>query len=295
MAALAAAVEEALGHEALGEAARLALQKGGDGFLALLERDETTGRLVGYAQLSRVTSSWQLAVLLAPDAPDPTVARTGLLERGLAALGRAGGGRVSWWAPVAGPAEVEAARAAGLAEDRDLLQLRRPLPLDAGLDAAAAARPVRAFRVGADEAALLSCNNAAFAGHLEQGGWDLPVLLERESQDWFDPDGLLLAEDGDGLAGFCWTKVDDPAGNRGEIYVVGVDPSRQGGGLGRSLVAAGCRHLARRGCRVVSLYVDADNAPARRLYESLGFTLDHHDRAFSTEVAPGPAKAPAAR
>ena len=30
------------------------------------------------------------------------------------------------------------------------------------------------------------------------------------------------------------------------------------------------------------LYVDAGNAPAARLYEDLGFTVDHVDRAYAT-------------
>ncbi len=34
------------------------------------------------------------------------------------------------------------------------------------------------------------------------------------------------------------------------------------------------------------LYVDASNTPARRLYDSLGFALDHVDRAYTTDVAP---------
>ncbi len=32
------------------------------------------------------------------------------------------------------------------------------------------------------------------------------------------------------------------------------------------------------------LYVDGDNTPALRLYEGLGFTLDHVDRAYVGDV-----------
>jgi len=53
--------------------------------------------------------------------------------------------------------------------------------------------------------------------------------------------------------------------------VVGVDPDRQGEGLGRKLVGAGLARLASRGIRTAALYVEADNEPAVRLYRSFGF------------------------
>jgi mycothiol synthase len=76
--------------------------------------------------------------------------------------------------------------------------------------------------------------------------------------------------------GFHWTKVHGGDGQRppvGEVYVVGVDPDAQGGGLGRALTLAGLHHLRERGLGEVLLYVEADNLAARRVYERLGF--DH--------------------
>jgi mycothiol synthase len=175
----------------------------------------------------------------------------------------------------------------GLQVVRELLQLRRPLDESILADADAVKLPsevtVRGFQPGTDDAAWLRLNAKAFAHHPEQGRTTQADLRARMDEPWFDPAGFLIAEQDGVMIGFHWTKV-HPEG-LGEVYVLGVDPDRHGGGLGRALTLAGLKHLYDKGLRTVLLYVEADNAPALAVYRRLGFTT------WSTDVmyAAGPA------
>ncbi|MCW4386121.1 mycothiol synthase [Salinibacterium sp. SYSU T00001] len=176
------------------------------------------------------------------------------------------------WAHGDHPGARALARSTGFTPIRTLLQLRAPVAAVTDTDAASdALADFEPFRPGVDDADWLTLNAAAFAGHPEQGSLTQADLDARMAEPWFDPEDLLLLRDRDGLAAFCWLKVE---GEVGEFYVVGVDPSRQSAGLGRRLVSAGLARLASRGIRTASLYVDADNAAAVRLYRSYGFA-DH--------------------
>ena len=276
--ALAAAVGGREQREALREDQREALIRGGPGWTGLVAWAPGRAAVTAYAGVRRDSGRWAIEYVH----EGPAATGVDILRAALDAVASAGGGPVQVWrsGPTAG-SDAEAAEA-GLHPTRDVLEIRRPLPV--GRPWALAVRP---FVPGRDEQAWLEVNNRAFAWHPEQGGWDLDAIRRREREPWFDPNGFLLHEEGDRLAGFCWTKVhadhDPPLG---EIYVIAVDPDFTGRGLGRDLVLAGLDHLAALGLTIGMLYVDGDNATARAVYDRLGFTLHHVDRAYRGDVTP---------
>jgi mycothiol synthase len=200
-----------------------------------------------------------------------------------ALISAAGGRGIRLWAHGDLPGAAGLARSGGFTRVRSLWQMR--------IDLAGAVLPepvfppgisVRAFQPGKDEENWLAVNHAAFAHHPEQGSWTRADLGLREAEPWFDPRGFFLAERDGRLAGFHWTKVHQPDGDAGtpigEVYVVGVDPDEQGGGLGRALTLVGLSYLRELGLAQVLLYVDESNTAAVRMYTALGF------RRWSTDV-----------
>ena len=285
------AASRADGHRALSEHKWLDLVRGGDDrFVGLLAHEVVDAQLVGYAQLSSTRDGWNLEAAVHPAhrgwAED--IGRT-LLQAALGEV-RRHGGRVHYWVNKPTEEQDGDADAFGFRPDRELIQLRVPLRLPESVRVGLPDLELRHFRPGTDEEAWLDVNNRAFAGHPEQGGWDLENLAEREAEPWFDPAGFLCLWHDDRLTGSCWTKchrgVEPPLG---EIYVISVDPDHQKRGLGRALTVAGLDWLADRGMPTGMLYVDAANAPAVALYRSLGFVEDHRDRAYVTEVPGGAA------
>jgi mycothiol synthase len=170
----------------------------------------------------------------------------------------------------------------GFQRIRVLFQLRRSLSATLPPAVLPDGVTVRTFQPGVDDEAWLAVNDRAFASHPEQGHWTLDDLRQRMAEEWFDPAGFFLAEkeiDGESrLIGFHWTKVHGHRGDDhghepiGEVYVVGVDPSAQGMGLGRQLTLIGLQYLRSLGLQQAMLYVDESNVPAIKLYESLGFS-----------------------
>lgn len=250
-----------------------------EGFVAALAEDDT-GTLVGYGQASVGNAGYVIdAIVWSLYEGDPDEATSSMLAALLGELPPEAA--VSWWAH---PESHELAAQLGLQPDRRLLMMQRTLP--AGLTAEIEVRP---FRSGVDEQAWLAVNNAAFAEHGEQGGWDLATLRQREAEAWFDPDGFLLHERDGRLAGFCWVKLHHPTQERhcapgeqivGEIYVIAVHPDFHGLGLGRQLTVAGMNHMEAEGATSAMLYVDAANTAAVGVYRSLGFGTAHEEQSY---------------
>ncbi|HEY5395831.1 MAG TPA: mycothiol synthase [Trebonia sp.] len=240
--------------------------------------------LLGYAHLDEPDDEAQGGDMSGELVVDPARRRQGYGATLLAGLlAGASGHGVRLWAHGDLPGAAALAEKSGFIRIRALLQLRMPLAAAPAADPVfPAGVTVRTFRPGADEAAWLGVNHRAFAHHPEQGSWTMEDVRLREGEPWFDPNGFFLAERDGRLAGFHWTKVHQPDAAAGapigEVYVVGVDPGQQGGGLGKALTLAGLAHLRRLGLAEVMLYVDEDNTAAVKMYTGLGFEL------WSTDV-----------
>ncbi|HZA04821.1 MAG TPA: mycothiol synthase [Propionibacteriaceae bacterium] len=265
---LLARAQAADGYRALNEAAELALRQDSSAVVHLTALADD--RVVGYAQLAPGPEGSTGFVVV-----DPGARRSGVGLRLVRALVEHAPSPLQLLAPTDSAAAQALAARAGLTAGRTLLimtrDLRQPLPepvVPTGVT-------IRTFRPGQDEAAWLTVNAAAFAGHPEQGALTDADLAERMAEPWFDPEGFFLAERGGAIIGFHWTKQHEDG--LGEVYVLGVAPAGHRQGIGGALLLVGLEHLRRRGNTTVELYVEAASGPAVALYSSYGFTTAARD------------------
>ncbi|MFI8590709.1 MULTISPECIES: mycothiol synthase [Dietzia] len=252
--------------------------------------------IVGYAQLVGAGDEASAELVV-----DPSHRRRGHGSALVRAVLDAEPG-AAMWAHGDLPAARALAEGLGLARTRELLKMRRraaggpalpdphpPGGIETGTLAEAASEGGSRWPGMDTREEFLRVNNAAFSWHPEQGGWTREQLDDRLGVDWVDPGAVFLAVDVAGetprLAGFHWTKTVAEPGQpvEGEVYVVAVDPSGQGRGLGGLLTAVGVEHLeGRAGAESVVLYVEGDNLPAIRTYERLGFAVEHRDVTYAS-------------
>ncbi|MCP2346413.1 mycothiol synthase [Nonomuraea roseoviolacea] len=283
--ALVEAATEADGVRPLNEHVMLHLRYGGDprARSLLLHAGDA---LAGYAHVDPTDEvegpSGELVI-------QPAYRRQGHGRRLLRAVLDEAGGRLRLWAHGDNEAAGALAASLGLQRVRSLWQLRRSLFAPLAPYTLPDGVRLRTFEPGRDEEEWLKVNAAAFAHHPEQGAWSLDDLRRREGEPWFDPAGFFLAVRDERLVGFHWTKIHGSSEHGheplGEVYVVGVDPSQQGTGLGKALTLAGLSHLRSRGLAQAMLYVDGTNTAAIRLYESLGFARWDADVMYATTVS----------
>ncbi len=233
-------------------------------------------KLVGYGHLDMTDPvegpSAQLAV-------DPSIRRSGIGGRVLDMLVAQSRGPIKLWAHGAHDGAGALAESRNFRKARVLFRMRRSLRDQLPAPRLAKEYAIRAFEPGSDDDEWLGVNARAFAELPDQGNWGPRELELRINESWFDPAGFLLAIDSAGhIAGFHWTKIhgDGLVGEHGhepigEVYVLGVDPSAKGHGLGKSLVILGLAYLKSRGLTDVMLYVDDESHGALGMYTQLGF------------------------
>lgn len=131
-------------------------------------------------------------------------------------------------------------------------------------------------RLGSDDAALyrdirlegLADSPHAFASTIEsEEALPLETFAARLAGDFVL--GAFRGRELLGVAGF-YSQPRPKHRHKGMLWGMYVRPPHRGSGIGRLLVEAIIRH-ARQHVELLQLFVVSDNAPARRLYRSLGF------------------------
>src|SRR5439155_16400353 len=160
---------EADGHRPLGEHQWLDLVHGGrEGFAGLVAWEPGHGHPVGYAQVTRGPHSWALEYAVDPHHRDDGCAiGHDLVRSAIELVAGEGGGHVHLWVNKPTADDDGIALSNGLEKGRDLLQMRRPLPVGEPWEL-----ETRPFEPGRDEETWLEVNNRPFSRHPEQGRRD---------------------------------------------------------------------------------------------------------------------------
>ena len=79
---------------------------------------------------------------------------------------------------------------------------------------------------------------------------------------------FLVMEDPTGLAGCVYVEL---RGERGYLGLLGIEPRRQGTGLGRKLMDAAENHFRVKGCRAIDLRIISPRTPLPEFYAHLGY------------------------
>ena len=126
-----------------------------------------------------------------------------------------------------------------------------------------------------DETALLALDRATWS-HLVT-----PAPAREEDSLFFDagtrPEDVVVAEVAGRVVGYLMLHQAVPLASHSHVLEVNglaVDPASQGAGVGRALLEEAKEQVRRQGAHKLSLRVLSTNAPARRLYESCGFTVE---------------------
>ena len=128
----------------------------------------------------------------------------------------------------------------------------------------------------AEEDKLTQIQNRCFTGTWGYNPNTTEEIVYLLSLSHGSPQDVILICEEDKVAGYCWNKINCEAeaadgGQRGRIFMLGVDPNYRGRGIGKIALREGLVYLKNKGVRLVELDVDGENKVARALYRSVGF------------------------
>ncbi len=114
--------------------------------------------------------------------------------------------------------------------------------------------------------------NLALLDNVAEDVFDEPIDVARREERANTPGHLMVLALVEGeVVGMCTAMVHHHADKADDLYIdeVGVAPPFQRQGIARSMIQEMLRWGAELGCAEAWLGTEADNTPARRLYESL--------------------------
>ena len=158
----------------------------------------------------------------------------------------------------------------GFSKVREYLVLGRQVPEQARAEPPEGFN-LRGLRPG-EEDILTRAQNDAFTGSWGFSPNTTEEVTYSVAMNGTGHEGVILLERGDDVAGYCWTRIFGPSGQPvGIICMIGVVPAFRGKGLSKPLLLQGMEYMKGKGAQYIKLEVDEQNAPAIRLYTSVGF------------------------
>ena len=179
------------------------------------------------------------------------------------------------------------AKSLGYKEIRNIAQLRRSLLTSLKDYEISNKFVLTTYQSEADSKDILYINKSAFKNLPDQAAWTISDLNLRLNESWFEPKGLAILRTTDNQpVGFCWTKVHGHHSHGhqpiGELYVLAVMSEFQGFGLGKQLTLWGLHQLRGLNLTEAMLYVDSNNAVAKKIYSDLGFEYAGSDTLYKS-------------
>ncbi|MFC1912935.1 GNAT family N-acetyltransferase [Chloroflexota bacterium] len=141
-----------------------------------------------------------------------------------------------------------------------------------------------------EEDKLTQIQNRSFAGVWGYNPNTVAAITYRTSL--CNPQDIVLTCNGDKVTGYCWTEITDDeetasGARKGRIFMLGVDPTYRGKGVGKKALLAGLAHLQDKGLTVAELTVDSKNKVACALYRMVGFEVETSSMWYEKRINQG--------